>query len=164
MNYRIEEMGTFRVVGLVIHTTNESMEGYQKIPAFWGEVMQGNKQLEILNLMNHPPFGLIGVNAYNTDLEDARKFDYYIACSTDKSVPEGMAEYTVPASKWAVFLCKREEIGQVEARIVTEWLPTSGYELLNSGYETGDMKSGAPDLEVYGQDGHAEVWVAVKGK
>jgi AraC family transcriptional regulator len=95
---------------------------------------------------------------------DARKFNYYIASASDKPVPEGMVEFMVPAATWAIFPCKRTEIAEVEIRIVSEWQPTSGYELLNRGYDTGEMKSQAPDLEVHGMVDTSEVWVAVRNK
>ncbi len=31
-------------------------------------------------------------------------------------------------------------------------------------YITGRMKSKAPDIEYYGKDGYAEVWIAVREK
>ena len=40
----------------------------------------------------------------------------------------------------------------------------SKYRALNKGYLMGKMKSGAPDIEFYGKDGYAEVWIAVKEK
>lgn len=162
MEYRVESWEEFRVVGIVTQTTNEDNKGMQDVPAFWGETVSNNRQTDILPLMNQQPFGLLGINAYNTDSGDARKFNYYIACATDQAVPEGMAEYTVPAHTWAIFPCKQEEIGKVMVRIVTDWLPTSGYQLVNSGYETGYMEGGAPDLERYGEGDDVEIWVAVQ--
>lgn len=162
MDYRIEKMDEFRMVGAVMHTTNEGGKGMQDIPAFWGETVGAGRQTGILALMNRQPFGLLGASVYNTDSADAQKFDYYIACATDQAAPEGMAEYAVPAHTWAVFPCKQPEIGQVMVQIVTDWLPTSGYELVNSGYETGFIAGGAPDLEVYGQGDDVEIWVAVR--
>lgn len=170
MDYRIEKMRAFRAVGFVTQicatslSTMENGVGYTSVAEFFDEVVQSNKQIDILNLMNQTPSGLIGINVYNTDTEDASKFDYYIACSTDKTVPEGMSEYTVPAATWAVFPCKSDEVTQVEIDIVTKWIATSEYDLLNTGYESGFMKSSAPDLEIYKENGMAEVWVAVKQK
>lgn len=164
LEFRIEKRDAFRVIGVMKHTTNENNAGMTAVPRFWGEVIQQGKNMEIVALMNQQPFGLMGVNVYNTDTADPKKFDYYIACATDKPVPDGMAEYTVPAATWAVFPCKRTETASVEVRIVTEWQPTSGYELLNSGYDTGEMKSGAPDLEIYDDKDNAEVWIAVREK
>lgn len=136
----------------------------KEVPSLWGEVIQQGKIDEIVALSNQSPFGLIGINSYNTDPVNPKKFDYYIASSTDKPVPKGMVEYVVPAATWAVFPCKRTEIATIEVRIVSEWQLTSGYEVLNTGYETGEMKSQAPDLEVHGQDETAEVWAAVREK
>ena len=66
----------------------------------------------------------------------------------------------VPAFTWAVFpgegACPGA-IQELERRIVTEWLPTSGYE-----YDNG------PDIEVYlnpdPSDAKFEVWIPVKPK
>jgi len=164
LNYRIEEMDSFRVVGVKYETTNENGKGMQDIPAFWGELTGSGRQMDILPLMNNKPYGLLGINVYNTDPEDARKFDYYIACASDQAVPEGMAEYTVPAYTWGVFPCKNSEVGQVMVQIVTDWLPGSGYELVNSGYDTGIMTGGAPDMEVYSEGDDVEIWIAVREK
>lgn len=164
LEFRIEKKGAFRVVGIVAHTTNENNACMTTVPGLWGEIIKQGKNMEIVGLMNQPPFGLMGVNVYNTDTTDPKKFDYYIACATDKPVPDGMAEYMVPAATWAVFPCKRTETASVEARIVTEWQPGSDYELSNSGYDTGNMKSSAPDLEIYDDKDNAEVWIAVRKK
>ena len=85
-----------------------------------------------------------------------------IACSSGKAVPEGMTEYTVAAHTWAIFPCKQAQIGEVMVKIVTDWLPTAGYQFGNSGYETGYMEGGAPDMEVYGEGDDVEIWVAVQ--
>ncbi len=162
LDFRIENKDAFRVIGVVTSTSTENSAAMTDVPALWGKVIQEEKHLEIMELMNQPPFGLMGISVYNIDPTDPRKFDYYIACSSDRHVPGGMAEYTVPAATWAVFPCDRTEISDVEIRIITEWQQDSGYEVLNSGYETGEMKSQAPDMEIHGQDNNAEVWVAVK--
>lgn len=164
LEFRIEKKNAFRVVGVVVHTTTENNSCVTEVPSLWGEVIQQGKIDEIVALSNQSPFGLIGINSYNTDCVSPKKFDYYIASSTDKPVPNGMVDYMVPAATWAVFPCKRTEIAAIEFRIISEWQLTSGYEVLNTGYETGEMKSQAPDLEVHGQDETAEVWVAVKRK
>lgn len=164
LEFRIEKMNAFRVVGVVIHTTIENNNCMTEVPSLWGEVIQGGKLNEIIALSNQAPFGLIGISSYNTDPVNPKRFDYYIASSSDKHVPDGMVEFVVPSATWAVFPCKRTEIAAVEVRIVNEWQPTSGYEVLNTGYDTGEMKSQAPDLEVHGLDDTAEVWVAVRKK
>ena len=105
-----------------------------------------------------------GINIYNTDPLDSRKFEYVIAVVSNLEVSDELSEYIVPAMTWAVFPCTRETIGKTEAQAITKWLPKSKYRPLNKGYITGRMKSGAPDMEYYGKDGQAEVWIAVKEK
>ncbi|HHW67145.1 MAG: AraC family transcriptional regulator [Epulopiscium sp.] len=148
LEFRIEQMDAFCVVGIGIHTTNENDRCRTEIPKLWGEIIQQGKIDEIFALSNQSPSGIIGINLYHTDAFDGRKFDYYIASSTDKPIPEGMVEFTVPAATWAAFPCKRNEIADVEIRVFTEWQHTSDYELLNKGYDTGEMKSQASDMEV----------------
>lgn len=50
---------------------------------------------------------------------------------------------------------------KTEAGISPNGFPKSKYRPLNKGI-TGRMRSGAPDIEYYGVDGHVEVWVAVR--
>jgi AraC family transcriptional regulator len=164
LEFRIEKVDAFRVVGVVLHTTMENNVCMKEVPSLWENVIKQGTIQEIGALSNQKPFGIIGVNSYNTDAANAKKFDYYIASATDKQVPDGMTEYVVPAATWAIFPCKSTEVASVEVRIITEWQPTADYEVLNTGYETGEMKSMAPDLEVHGQDDYAEVWVAVRKK
>lgn len=108
--------------------------------------------------------GLFGINIYNTDPKDSRKFEYLVAVPSNSDIFDGLSEYTVPARTWAVFPCTQETIGKTEAQSITKWLPKSKYRPLNKGYITGRMKSGAPDIECYGKDGQVEVWIAVKEK
>lgn len=108
--------------------------------------------------------GLFGINIYNTDPKDSRKFEYLVAVPSNSDICDGLSEYTVPARTWAVFPCTQETIGKTEVQAITKWLPKSKYRPLNKGYITGRMKSGAPDIECYGKDGQVEVWIAVKEK
>lgn len=49
-------------------------------------------------------------------------------------------------------------------QIVTEWLPAADYRRVNTGYETGMMSGGAPDIEVYSEGDDVEIWIAVTSK
>lgn len=161
--FRIEKRDSFRVVGYSIQTTNKGKEGTKRIPAQWTTFQEKGQQAALMPLMNQEPFGLFGISVYNTDPADPRKFDHYIAVSSDQEV-EGLAAYTVPAATWAVFPCTVDTIGKTEAQAITKWLPKSGYKPLNSGYLTGRMKAEAPDIEYYGEGDLVEVWVAVREK
>ena len=99
--------------------------------------------------------GVLGVSACGTE-EDWR---YYIAVASEAPA-EGLEEYTVPAFTWAVFSgegSSPQAIQELEMRIVTEWLPTSGYEYANG-----------PDIERYlspdPQNAQFEVWIPVVKK
>lgn len=162
--FRIEKKDSFHVVGYLIQTTNRKREGRKAIPSHWSKIKTENLEKPLLDLSNQEPQGMFGINIYNTDRTDSRKFEYMIAVSTDCNTPAGLAEYTVPALTWAVFPCTLETIGKTEAMAISKWLPRSGYKPLNKGYITGRMKSGAPDIEYYGKDGLVEVWIAVQDK
>jgi len=99
--------------------------------------------------------GLLGVSSCN-EVED---WKYYIAVASTKSLSDGMEEYIIPSATWAIFTGEgtNQSIQGLEKRIVTEWLPTSGYEYGN-----------APDIEVYlnpdPQNAKYEVWIPVVRK
>ncbi len=152
MEYRIVRKNTFRIVGVKLHTTLENGECYRNAPLFWSNLVQTGGHNNILALMNQEPYGLLGVSNYSPDFSSG-EFDYFIACSTDKQVPEGMEEFIVPESTWAIFSLDSkdaEAIQKLEQRIVMEWLPTSGYEFAK-----------APDIEAYDENGKTEIWLPI---
>lgn len=82
---------------------------------------------------------------------------YFIAAVSTKEIDDTLEEYVVPPFTWAIFSGEGQcpqAIQELEKRIVTEWLPTSGYE-----YDNG------PDIEVYlnpdPQNARFEVWIPV---
>lgn len=155
MNYRIEKREAFRIAGVKEHYSVNLEENFEKVPGFWQKTTMEGSIPKILALMNQSPAGLLGVST----CMDGSNFEYYIAVSSDRVVPEGMSEYTVPECTWAIFECigaMPYAIQNLQKRIVTEWLPTSGYEYAN-----------APDIEVYfegnqsSDDYKCEVWLPV---
>lgn len=162
--FRIENMDSFRVVGYSVGTTNKGGEGRRTVPLHWSEFKKNNLEQSLLSLADQDHRGLFGINIYNTDKTDARKFEYLIAVPSDCVVKNGLTAYTVPTAVWAIFPCTVESVGKTEVQAITKWLPKSKYRPLNKGYITGRMKSGAPDIEYYGRDGQAEVWIAVEEK
>lgn len=160
--FRIETKDSFRVIGYKISTTNRKKEGKKMIPLHWESFHKEHKSDKLFSKMNMQPQGLLGINVYNIDVTDTKKFDYYIAVASDHQPNNEMSTYQVPACTWAIFPCTVETIGKTEVMAISKWLPKAKYKPLNSGYITGRMKSQAPDIEYYGQDGYAEVWIAVK--
>lgn len=165
MEHRIVELETFKLAGFKKASTNEKQQGMKDCPAFWNEVLSSGKHEVLLPLINHEPYGLIGASFYNVDKMDSKKFDYYIAVATTSDTPDELIEVEVPANTWAVFPCTRATSGKTQFAIVTQWATqATGYELLNTGYATGDMTSSGPDLEVYGHGDEVEIWVPVRKK
>lgn len=162
--FRIEKKESFRVIGYMIQTTNKKGEGRKAVPSHWARFKAEGLEKPLLALTEQEPQGLFGINIYNTDEADPRKFEYLIAAAGSSDAQGEFTAYTVPAMTWAVFPCTIEAIGKTEAQAITKWLPKSKYRALNKSYLTGKMKSGAPDIEFYGKDGYAEVWIAVKEK
>lgn len=163
--FRVEKKESFRVIGYRIHTTNQKKEGRSAIPALWEEIRRSGKLDTLLPLMNQQPHGVFGISVYNTDSQDARKFDYYVAVSSDMPLSEELASYEVSAGLWAVFPCTRKTMGKTQAMAISKWLPKSKYRALNKGYITGRMKSNACDIEYYGkEDDDLAIWIAVEEK
>ena len=154
MNYRIETLEAFRIVGLKVTLPMDVEQSFAQVPLFWQQ--SAPRVPEMMPLMNGTPKGLLGVSACMS----GETFDYFIAVASDAPVPQGMAESTVPACTWAIFDCVGaipDALQTLQKRIVTEWLPTSGYEYAN-----------APDIEVYFEgnqfspDYRCEAWLPIK--
>jgi len=155
MNYRIENKEAFRIVGFREEISNDAEEAFETVPLFWEKTMPHIPDL--ISLMDSSAVGLLGISTCN-EVENQQNY-YYIAVVSDKLAPEGMGELTVPACTWAIFSgCgNQEDIQSLQIRIVSEWLPTSGYEWAN-----------APDIELYLSDNphnmQFEVWLPVVRK
>ena len=151
MNYRIETKDAFRITGVSVPLNKDIEKNFAVIPSKWQEIAMDGTLQKLIGMMDTEPMGVLGVSTCN----DTEPWRYYIAVSTKKT-GEDLEEYMVPAATWAIFPGEgtNQSIQELERRIVTEWLPTSGYE-----YGT------APDVEVYlnpdPQNAKYEVWIPV---
>ncbi len=154
MNYRIETKDAFRIIGISAPLHKELEQNFMVVPQMWQDATMNGTIQRLADMMDVPPMGLLGVSACNDD----EQWKYFIAVSSTKNSSE-FEEYTVPASTWAIFTGSgiNQSIQELEQRIITEWLPTSGYEYAN-----------APDIEVYlnsdPQNAQYEVWIPVRKK
>jgi AraC family transcriptional regulator len=158
MNYRIEKKRAFRIVGTRMEQPHTSMEeaeaAFAEVPKFWAKSETAIPLIQKLaDGAQDAPQGLLGVSTCD-ESEGAPNF-YCIAVASEKPVPPGMHEFTVPEATWAIFpgKGKSEQLQELQMRIVSEWLPTSGYEWAK-----------APDIEVYLEGAQFEVWLPVKAK
>ena len=153
MNYRIEKKEAFRIVGLSAPMKNNTEENFSVVPQLWGKAAQEGFIPKLASMMNTSIMGILGVSA----CFDNEQWKYFISVATSLPAEAPLEEYTVPAYTWAIFsgegACP-QAIQESERRIVTEWLPTSGYE-----YDNG------PDIEVYLEPDPSkarfEVWIPV---
>ena len=89
---------------------------------------------QLYRLNNQTPLGLLGVNIHQH--EDWR---YFIAVSSTNH-NQNFEEYHIGSATWAIFSGHgtNRTLQELQRRVITEWLPTSGYEYANT-----------PDIEVY---------------
>lgn len=159
MNYKIEKKESFRIVGICTKEPMTMEDCFEKTSKFWEKAYSDNSIKKICELVDDSnPKGLLGVSI----CENGVFGGYFIAAATSKPVPEGMEEYIVPAGEWAVFECVGmlpDSIQNLQKRIISEWLPTSGYEYAS-----------APDIEVYfdknqsSETYRSQVWLPIVKK
>jgi AraC family transcriptional regulator len=160
MNYRIEKKEAFRIVGVKMagSWSDENQEGFTQVPQFWAEHAQKGTIPQLLPIMDQQPMGVLGVSIGNW--QETGKFDYYIAVASSQPAPQGMVEVQIPETLYAVFECKGampNAIQSLQGRIMTEWLPNSGYQYADGA-----------DIEQYGEGDQTSedyvcwVWVPIK--
>lgn len=151
MKYRIEKKDAFRIIGISAPLYKEIESNFSIVPKMWQDAAMNGTIQKLSEMMDSEPYGLLGVSACG----DEEDWKYFIAVSSQKDTKD-FEEYIIPASTWAVFPGEgtNQSIQELEQRIVTEWLPSSGYEYAN-----------APDIEVYlnpdPQNAKYEVWIPV---
>lgn len=155
MNYRIEKKEGFRIIGVKEHLSMNMEESFARVPEFWAETIKNGIIPKMCALMDQSLPALLGVSA----CMDGENFDYYIAVATDKTALENTVDYEIPAATWAIFECvgsMPKAIQELQKRIMSEWLPTSGYEYAD-----------APDIEVYFEGDQysptyrSEIWLPI---
>lgn len=155
MEYRIQTKEAFRTVGRSFPLSREIEQNFLEVPKMWQGAVADGTLAQIISLMNGQPRGVLGISVCN----DKEEWRYYIAVCSCAGIDHSLEEYIVPSCTWAIFpgAGTGKSIQELEKRIVTEWLATSGYEFAQG-----------PDIEVYlnpdPQDTAYEVWIPVKKK
>lgn len=155
MNYRIVNKGSIRIVGVSQPLEKDIEQNFNVVPQMWGKAAMDGTIQKLASMINTDCKGLLGVSVCN----DEEQWKYYIAVATTLECTEPFEEYEIPSATWAVFSGKGtgNDIQTLEKRIVTEWLPNSGYEYAN-----------LPDVEVYldpnPMNATFEVWIPVVRK
>ncbi len=155
LSYRVEQKEAFRIVGLSRPLEPEIEKNFAVVPGLWQEAAMNGTVEKLAGMMDTAPMGILGVSVCN----DEEQWKYFLAAASTKK-DDSLEEYMVPSFTWAIFSGEGAcpgAIQELERRIVTEWLPTSGYE-----YDNG------PDIEVYlnpdPSDAKFEVWIPIRQK
>lgn len=152
LEYRIESRGPFRVLG-ARHSLGKSLdENFRSVPRMWARASFLGTIRRLAELQDNAEFpGILGISLPEKD----GSWSYLIATASEKA-DSRFQSVQIPAFTWAVFPGKGtgRDIQALEKRIVTEWLPSSGYE-----YDDG------PDVEAYltadPRNAVFEVWIPV---
>ena len=156
MHYRIEKKDAFRIVGVAEPLEKECEKNFEIVPKMWERAAANGTIQKLLGMMSGQPAGLLGVCIAN----DAEEWRYFIAVASSQEADNAFKQYTVPSLTWAIFSGEGQCPGAIQElgkQIMTNWLPTSGYE-----YDNG------PDVEVYltpdPQNAKFEVWIPITKK
>lgn len=155
LNYRIEKKEAFRIIGISEPLETELEKNFEIIPKMWATAAMNGTIPKLATMMDTPLIGMLGISSCN----EANNWRYYIGVASTQSIDSALEEFIIPAGTWAIFYGEghAQSIQALEQRIVTEWLPTSGYEYAD-----------APDIEVYinadPENSKYEVWIPVSKK
>lgn len=161
MQYRIEKRDSFSLLAAVRSFPNAAAgdSDNHEIHNFWMECGENGT----INALKRRAAGGALCGVCESVSSDRPDFRYGIAVPYHDAapVPAGFERWTIEAGTWAVFQCiGRDEdniIGETWGKIFREFLPQSGYEMLDRA-----------DLEVFG-DGlgegvFCEIWIPVHKK
>lgn len=154
LEYRIERRSAFSIVGICADIGCEMEQNFENAPALWARAAAEGVAEKLMPLMDTQPRGLLGVSSQASN----EHWCYWVAVASTQAPPAWAQSAQVPAATWAVFPghgAMPGAIQQLEKRIVTEWLPGSGYEYAD-----------APDIEVYQtpdpRAARFEIWLPVR--
>lgn len=155
LDFRIETKEAFRVVGISVPLYGDFEGMAEPVEQIW-KIAEVNGTIQKLKrLVRKEPSGLLEVMLPD---ENAESWRYLISVATDAPIDESLEEYIVDAYTWAVFSYKGktlEETQDLGKRVISEWLPTSGYE-----YDNG------PDISVHAKEDTdgviLEYWLPIK--
>lgn len=172
MDYRIQKLEAFDIIGFTRRTTEENGQQYHDIGQFWSDFFKDDcamwKTLEKYSLYpeGNDPNGTAPDKIYSYSVSSYENhqsirggsFDYTIGVpynGRDYREDEGLSILPIPGGTYAVFdkTDGEEDFGTFTERIFREWLPASGYRL-----------TGAPELELTSSKTEGMIWLPVSGE
>lgn len=159
MQYRIEECPVFSLVGYKRRFTGDAGERFEQECDFWISTRQEQEVLR--SLRDTPDQDNIWYDVNMNFSDDG--FDHYIAVTTEQDPPEGCDRIEIPAGGYVVCETQRVKVPtmlflEMRKRMVEEWLPSSGYQLVDAPefsvvYWFRDPKT---------EQRYIEVWIPIK--
>lgn len=159
MDYRIVEMPKFFIAG-VSKRVPMQFEGVNNAIMELAQSITQEQREEMHALKNIEPFEVVNAS-YEHDYDfqkDEGELTHMIGVlTTRENISSNLDKVRIPACTWAVFPNRGpfpETLQNTYARIYSEWLPVSGYEL-----EKVPMFSFS---KMDNEQAYSEIWVAVK--
>lgn len=155
LDFRIETKEAFRIVGISTQLYGEFESMNEPVKQIWEQSTSNGTIEKLKKLMKKETRGLLEVMLPD---ENTESWQYLISVETDAPIEKTLEEYHIPSYTWAIFSYEGktiEETQELGERIISEWLPTSGYE-----YAKG------PDISVQNIDNSdqpiIEYWIPIK--
>lgn len=155
LDFRIETKEAFRVAGVSVPLYGDFESMAEPVKQIW-EIAEANGTIQKLkSFIKAEPSGLLEVMMPDENTESWR---YLISVAADAPAEDSLEEYIVGAYTWAIFSYEGKTIEETQVlgnRVISEWLPASGYE-----YDNG------PDISVHAKEDPEgailEYWVPIK--
>lgn len=139
MNYKIVQKEAFQVYGIERIFDTKDGENLREIPGFWTELIKNGNYEKLAKSANYPST----VNSVCGYRDMTGTLFPYMICGlkTPHSDTKGYTIVDIPSATWAIFVNEPHNIDETPketqaliARVYTDWLPTSNYEII-PGYE-----------------------------
>lgn len=159
--YRIVDRPAFDVAGRKVWISGQDNAQFGR---FWQACKENGLFDRFQTLTGFAPGAQTGGATLGVSRVEAdpakREFYFMIAVEVPPDTPDtgDLEQYTVPASRWAVFEAHGpvpDALVAVEIYAFTEWLPASGY-----------VHAPAPEMEVYppATESYCEFWLPIMTK
>lgn len=153
MTCKIETKSAFEMFGIYGEISSDMEKAFDEVPMFCKQCDDDGSVDEMNNLLGVDTDTMLHAALFD---HTETTFKYMICQHVPESVdiPERFSRLHIPAMTWAIFSVDDCEMQNMWQRIYTEWLPTSGYNLV------GDI-----NFEMYygkADSARGEIWIPVE--
>lgn len=155
MTFRIESKKAFDMFGVYKEIEEANGVAREEIESFRKKCDEDNTFSEMNTFFGYDPDTMLHGLLYDHNGDTFK----YMLCQYMRDgiyVPDKYVRLHIPAGRWAIFSADHCKVSDLWARIYSEWLPSSSYELRNStSFEMyyGNRRKG---------DVRGEIWIPIK--